>query len=97
MAMHRYIVERNIPGIESFTEEQLRATAIGSCEAQRAIGPDIEWIESFVSDGRIYCHCNAANEAVLREHGRRMGLPVDRISKVYARLDRSMVEGSRLA
>jgi hypothetical protein len=97
MAMHRYIVEYSIPGIEGFTAERLRAAAIGSCDAQRAIGPDIEWIESFVAEGRIYCHYHAANEEVLRDHGRRMGLPMDRISKVYARLDPDMAGGSRLA
>jgi hypothetical protein len=93
MAMHRYIVERNIPGIESFTEEQLRAAAVGSCDAQRAIGPDVQWIESFVSDGKLYCHYNAASEEVLREHGRRMGLPVDRVSRVYAKVDPTMATG----
>jgi hypothetical protein len=97
MAMHRYIVECGIPGIESFTEEGLRATAIGLCDAQRAIGPDIEWIESFVAEGMIYSHYRAASEEVLREHGRRMGLPVNRISKVHARLDPGMADGSRLA
>jgi hypothetical protein len=97
MAMHRYIVECGIPGIEDFTEEGLRATAIGLCDAQRAIGPDIEWIEGFVAEGRLCCHYRAASEEVLREHVRRAGLPVDRISRVYARLHPGMAGGSRLA
>jgi hypothetical protein len=97
MAMQRYIVECGIPGIESFTEEGLRATAISLCDAQQAIGPNIEWIESFVAEARLYSHYRATDEAVLREHGHRMGLRVDRISKVHARLDPGMAGGSRLA
>jgi len=80
----KYVIEREIPGAGSLTDEQLREITRRSCCVIEEMGPGIQWIESHVTDDRIYCVYVADSEELIREHGRRGGFPVTRVSEVRA-------------
>jgi hypothetical protein len=86
--MPRYIIERSTPGL---TREELEAAGRRSVEAVASI-PGVVWIRSYVSDaaGKIYCEYDAPSEEAVREHARRAGLPVDRISEVALEISPAM-------
>jgi len=85
--MNRYVIERDLPGAGKLTSEQIRGAAMISNEALSQIGPAIQWVQSHVTDDRIYCVYLAESESVIREHARIAGLPADRISKVGRVID----------
>lgn len=80
--MPRYVIERNLPGAGKLGAQELKAVSQKSCDVLRGLGPEINWVESFVTDDRIYCIYVAPNEALIREHARKGGFPADRISEV---------------
>lgn len=80
--MPRYVIERNLPGAGQLTPDQVRAVSQKSCAVLRELGPAIQWVESYVTDDRIYCVYIAPDEELIREHARRGGFPADRISRV---------------
>lgn len=80
--MPRYVIERNLPGAGQLTPDQVRAVSQKSCAVLRELGPAIQWVESYVTDDRIYCVYIAPDEELIREHARRGGFPADRISCV---------------
>lgn len=80
--MPRYVIERNLPGAGQLSPEKLRGVAERSCSVLRELGSEIQWVESYVTDDRLYCVYIAANEELIREHARRGGFPADRISPV---------------
>jgi hypothetical protein len=80
--MRRYVIERHIPGAGRLTSEQIQAVSQTSCAVLRQLGTDIQWINSYVTDDRLYCVYLAKNEEIIREHARRGGFPADRISAV---------------
>jgi hypothetical protein len=82
--MPKYVIEREIAGAGSLTDEQLREITRRSCCVIEELGRGIQWIESHVTDDRIYCVYVADNEELIREHGRRGGFPVTRVSEVRA-------------
>lgn len=82
-----YVIERNIPGAGQLTREELAAIARKSCCVLDELGPQIQWIHSYVTGDRIYCIYSAASEDLLREHARRGGFPADRISQVASIID----------
>jgi Protein of unknown function (DUF4242) len=86
--MPRYIIERNVPGL---TREALDAAARRSNEVLEGM-PGVRWIRSYVSaaEGKIYCEYDAPNPEAIREHARRVGLPVDRISEVWLEISPAM-------
>ena len=88
--MPRYIIERNVPG---FTVDQLEATARRSIEAATHI-PNLKWIRSYVSEieGKIYCEYDAPDPEALREHAKRAGLPIDKVSLVAIEVSPSMFQ-----
>jgi hypothetical protein len=85
--MPKYIIEREIPGAGKMTSEQLRGIAQKSCTVLRELGPQIQWIESYVSGDKIYCSYIAPNEELIREHAKLGGFPVNRISEVKQIID----------
>lgn len=85
--MPRYVIERNIPGAGSLSPQELKAISQKSCSVLDELGPHIQWVQSYVTDDRVYCVYNAPSEALIREHATRGGFPADRISKVSSIID----------
>ncbi|MEP6787781.1 MAG: DUF4242 domain-containing protein [Acidobacteriota bacterium] len=80
--MPKYVIEREIPQIGSWAADQLKAASKTSCKVLNDLGPDIEWLDSYVTGDKLYCVYVAANEDIIREHGRLGGFPVNKISEV---------------
>ena len=87
MALRRYIIERDIPKVGSFEREQLRAAAGKSNEALRQLGPDIQWVESYVTDNKTFCVYLAKDEAIIRKHAEISGFPATKITEVRKMID----------
>lgn len=85
--MQKYVIERDLPGAGDFTQAQLSDVARKSREVLREMGPDIQWIQTFVTDDKLYCLYFASDEARLLEHARRGGFPADSISAVRSVID----------
>ena len=92
--MRRYLIERQLPDAGALDKEQLRGIASKSCAVLQALGPSIQWVESYVTDDKITCVYLAKDEAILREHGALGGFPVTRISEIKAVIDRMTGEGN---
>jgi hypothetical protein len=84
--MPRYVIERNLPGAGQLSPDEVRAVAQKSCAVLRELGADIQWVESYVTDDRIYCVYLAPNEAMILEHAQRGGFPASRISPVRRKI-----------
>ncbi len=87
--MPKFVIEREWPGASKMTETELRASVLQSFEVLKALGPEIKWIHSYVTDDKIYCIYYAPNEAAIREHGRLLGVPVNRVAAVRRLIDPS--------
>jgi hypothetical protein len=85
--MNRYVVERTVPGAGAMDQTALAAITNQSNTVLRDLGPDIQWLHSYVSDDKITCVYLAANEDLIREHGRCGGFPVDAVLSVHAVID----------
>jgi uncharacterized protein DUF4242 len=85
--MPQYVIEREVPGAGSLTEEQIRSVSLKSLESLGALGPQIQWLHSYVTEDKIYCVYLAPDEATIQEHARRTGIPANRISAVRRLLD----------
>ncbi len=91
--MPKYVIEREIPGAGSLTQEELQAVSQKSCGALKNLGPQIQWVESFVTPDKIYCVYIAPNEAMVREHAKQGGFPANRVSEVKRMIDPTSAEG----
>ena len=80
--MPRYVIEREIPGAGQLTQEELHAIAQRSCSVIDDLGPSIQWVESFVTDDKIYCVYIAANKELVKKHAEMGGFPADRIEQI---------------
>lgn len=80
--MPKYVIEREIPGAGNLTPEQLKGISQTSCGVLSKMGSQIQWVESFVTDDKIYCVYIAPNEDMVKEHASQGGFPANRISKV---------------
>ena len=85
--MPKFIIERNVPGASQLTDAEIREVSLRSLEALRKLGPEIQWIHSFICDDKIYCIYFSPDETLIREHGRMVGVPVDRIEAVRRLVD----------
>ena len=85
--MPRYVIEREIAGAGDLTPEQLQGVAQKSCDVLRALGPQIQWEHSYVTDGKVYCVYIAANEQLIREHAKKGGFPANKVSLVREIID----------
>ncbi len=80
--MPKYVIEREIPGAGKLTAQELQGVSQKSCSVLRNLGPQIQWVESYVTDDKIYCVYIAPNEEIIREHARQGGFPANKISAV---------------
>lgn len=80
--MPQFVIEREVPGAGSISEEQLRELSLQSLQALKDIGPQIQWLHSYVTEDKVYCVYLAPDVETIREHGRRIGLPVNRVEAV---------------
>jgi hypothetical protein len=85
--MPEFVIEREIPGAGQMTEEQVREVSIRSLGVLKDLGPQIQWLHSYVTDDRLYCVYLAPDEALIREHARKLGVPANRISAVRRLID----------
>jgi hypothetical protein len=85
--MPKYVIEREIPGAGKFTPEQLQAISQTSCGVLSEMGPKIQWVQSFVTDDKVYCIYIAPNEDTVREHATKGGFPANRVSRVSSVID----------
>lgn len=80
--MPQFVIEREIPGAGSLSEAQIREISLQSLQTLKDMGPQIQWLHSYVTEDKIYCVYLAPDEATVREHARRTGIPADRVSAV---------------
>jgi cell division inhibitor SulA len=85
--MPKFVIERDIPEAGRLSPEQLQAISQVSCGVLRELGPQIQWIQSFVTDNKIYCVYIAPNEELVRQHAQQGGFPANRISQVRTIID----------
>jgi hypothetical protein len=91
--MPKYVIEREIPGVGSLPPDQFLAISQKSCSVLKNLGPQIQWLESYVTADKIYCVYIAPNEAMVREHAKQGGFPANRISEVKRMIDPTSAEG----
>jgi hypothetical protein len=90
--MPKYLIERTVPGAGQMDDAALAAIAAKSNEVLRDLGPDVQWVHSYVSDDKITCLYVAASEEIIREHGRCGGFPVDAVLQVHDTIDPATAE-----
>ena len=91
--MPKFVVEREVPGAGKMTPQELQAISQKSCNVLRNMGPQIQWLHSYVTDDKIYCLYIAPNEAAIREHAKQGGFPANRISAIRDVMDPTTAEG----
>jgi hypothetical protein len=85
--MPKYVIEREIPNAGKLSPQELRAISQKSCSVLNQMGPQIQWVHSYVTDDRIYCLYVAPNEEMVREHARKGGFPANRVAAVRTVID----------
>lgn len=90
--MPKYIIEREIAGAGKLSTEDLKAISQKSCGVLQGMGPDIQWVQSYVVDDKIYCLYIAPNEEAVREHAQQGGFPANKISEVRTMIDPTTAE-----
>jgi hypothetical protein len=90
--MPKFVIEREVPGAGDRTPEQMQQIAQKSCSVLREMGPQIQWVQSFVTDEKVYCVYIAPDEKTIREHAQKGGFPVNRISEIKSVIDPTTAE-----
>jgi hypothetical protein len=90
--MPKFVIEREMPGAGKLSTEQLHEVAQTSCGVLIDMGPQIQWVHSYVTDNKIYCLYNAPDEASIKQHAQQAGFPADKISRVRAIIDPTTAE-----
>ena len=85
--MPQFMIEREVPGAGSLSEEQIRELSLHSLRTLNEMGPQIQWLHSYVTEDKVYCVYLAPDEQSIREHSRKSGIPANRISAVRRLLD----------
>ncbi len=91
--MPKYVIEREIPGAGKLSAQELQAISQKSCGVLSGLGPQIQWVQSYVTGDKIYCVYIAPNEELVREHARQGGFPANRVSEVASVIDPTTAEG----
>jgi hypothetical protein len=92
--MPKFLIEREIPGASRLTPEQLTAVAQRSCGVLRELGPEIQWVQSYVNGDKITCVYIAPDAELIREHARRGAFPCDRVTPIAAIIDPTTADGA---
>ncbi len=92
--MPRYVIEREIPAAGKLTTAELQGISAKSCGVLRELGPSIQWVESYVTDDKVYCVYIAPNEALVREHARKGGFPANKVAEVRTIISPTTAEQS---
>ncbi len=90
--MPQYVIEREMPGVGKLGAGDLKMASQTSCKVLSELGPDIQWVHSYVTDNKIYCVYRSPNEEMIREHAQRGGLPVNKISQIRTTIDPTTAE-----
>ncbi len=90
--MPKYIIEREIPGAGNLSAEELQAISQKSCSVLNQMGPQIQWVQSYVTGDKVYCVYIAPDEAMIKEHAEQGGFPANRISEVKSLIDPTTAE-----
>jgi hypothetical protein len=90
--MPKYVIEREIPDAGKLSQDQVQAISQKSCSVLRNLGPQIQWLESYVTADKIYCVYIAPNEEMVREHAKQGGFPANRVSEVTRIIDPTSAE-----
>ncbi len=90
--MPKYVIEREIPGAGKLTAEELKGISQKSCGVLRNLGPEINWVHSYVTDDKIYCIYIAPNEEMIRKHAQEGGFPANQISAIKSVIDPTTAE-----
>jgi hypothetical protein len=91
--MPKYIIERELPGAGDLGNDQIQGISQKSCQVLAEQGPQIQWVESFVTDDKIYCVYIAPNKEMIEEHAQKGGFPANKISQVRRIIDPTSAEG----
>jgi hypothetical protein len=90
--MPKYVIERDLPGAGKLTADELRGVSQKSCSVLNRLGPEIQWIHSYVTADKIYCIYRAPSEAMIREHAKQGGFPANKISEVSTIIEPTTAE-----
>ncbi|HKK20798.1 MAG TPA: DUF4242 domain-containing protein [candidate division Zixibacteria bacterium] len=90
--MPKFVIEREVPGVGQMSRQEFQALSQKSCDVLREMGPEIQWVQSYVTDDKIYCVYIAPNEKMVREHATKGEFPVNKISVVDAMIDPTTAE-----
>jgi len=90
--MPKFVIEREIPGLGAMSAEQLQAVSEKSCCVLRNLGPQIQWLHSYVTENKLYCIYIAPDEEIVREHARQGGFPANHIAKILRTIDSTTAE-----
>ncbi len=90
--MPKYVIERDIPGVGKLSSQELKAISQTSCGVLSKMGPQIQWLQSYVTGDKIYCVYIAPDEKMVREHAQQAGFPANRVSEVASIIDPTTAE-----
>ena len=90
--MPQFVIEREMPGVGGLGSADLKGASQTSCSVLRDLGPEIQWVHSYVTDDKIYCIYRAPSEDMIREHAQRGGFPANSISQVRSMIDPTSAE-----
>ena len=90
--MPKFVIEREIPNAGKLTPEELRGISQKSCGVLRNLGPQIQWVQSYVTDDKVYCVYIAPNKEMVQEHAKQGGFPANRVSEVKSVIDPTTAE-----
>ena len=90
--MPKYVIERVVPGASNMTPAELKAMSQRSCNVLNQLGPQIQWVQSYVTDNKIYCIYIAPNEELIQEHARLGGFPANQVAPVKTIIDTTTAE-----
>ena len=90
--MPKFLIEREIPGAGALSADELKGVSQKSCEVLRGMGPEVQWVQSYVTGDKVYCVYIAPDEEAVREHARQGGFPANSVSRITSVIDPTTAE-----